>query len=88
LRFNHGTAPEKYERLRMMMGLNPNADLAEAVEQMNADIGLPPSLSAMGVTSADVEELVKYATIDLSGRTNPREAGEDDYRKLFEASLG
>lgn len=88
LRFNHGTSPEKYERLRMMMGLTPNADLAEAVEQMNADIGLPPSLAAMGVASGDLEELVKYATIDLSGKTNPREAGADDYRKLFEASLG
>ncbi|RYF87938.1 MAG: iron-containing alcohol dehydrogenase, partial [Caulobacteraceae bacterium] len=41
LRFNHGATEEKYERLRMMMGLAPSADLAEAIEEMNADIGLP-----------------------------------------------
>ena len=87
LRFNHGTAPEKYERLRMMMGLAPTADLAEAIEQMNADIGLPPSLSAMGVAPSDLDELVRYAALDLSGRTNPRQAGADDYRKLFEECL-
>ena len=87
LRFNTGTAPEKYARLRMMMGLAPTADLAEAVEAMNADIGLPPSLSAMGVAPSDVDELVHYATLDLSGRTNPRRADADDYRKLFEEIL-
>ena len=87
LRFNQGTNDEKYDRLRLMMGLKPGADLAEAVEQMNADIGLPPSLAAMGVVESDFDDLVKYAAMDLSGRTNPRPAAADDYRKLFEESL-
>jgi len=83
LRFNHGTAPEKYERLRETMGLRAGADLADAVLARNAEIGLPSGLRAMGVSEALIPDLVPHAVADLSTRTNPRPVSAEDYARLF-----
>ena len=37
LRFNESECGEKYVRLRQAMGLEPGADLAEAITAMNAE---------------------------------------------------
>jgi alcohol dehydrogenase class IV len=42
-------AEEKFGRLRRALGLAPNGDLAQYIADLNARIGLPASLSAMGV---------------------------------------
>src|SRR3954462_644420 len=49
LRFNAGHVGDKYERLAASMGLARDADLAAETEGLNARIGLPRSLRAMGV---------------------------------------
>lgn len=87
LRFNAGTAPEKYARMAEAMGLPPGADLAEAVLARNAAIGLPPGLRAMGVTEAMIPDLVPHAVADLSSRTTPRTVDGEVYRDLFHAAL-
>jgi len=88
LRYNEGAAPEKYARLRQAMELPAGADLAEAIEEMNAAIGLPPSLGSMGVDQADIDEVVRYAIIDLAARTNAKPAEAQDYRAMAAAALG
>jgi alcohol dehydrogenase class IV len=50
LRFNEAAAPAKYERLRRALGTGPGEDLAAWVADLNAQLGLPPDLAAMGVT--------------------------------------
>ncbi|MBM3645769.1 MAG: iron-containing alcohol dehydrogenase [Alphaproteobacteria bacterium] len=87
LRFNHGTTPEKYERLREIMGLRPGADLSDAVLARNAEIGLPSGLRAMGVSEALIPDLVPHAVADLSSRTNPRPVSAEDYARLFADSM-
>src|SRR6185312_6602367 len=42
-------APEKFARLRRALDLPPDADLAAAISDLNKRIGLPASLSEMGV---------------------------------------
>src|SRR4051812_14622658 len=49
LRFNAGHVGDKYERLAACMGLGRDADLAAEIEGLNARLGLPSSLRAMGV---------------------------------------
>src|SRR5215211_3005678 len=49
LRFNEPAAPEKYERLCGVIGLQPESDLGGWVADLNARIGLPDGLAAMGV---------------------------------------
>jgi 4-hydroxybutyrate dehydrogenase len=87
LRFNEPECGDKYERLRLAIGLAPGADLADAVAAMNADIGLPAGLGAMGVKEDDIPELIAYAQKDLSARTNPRQASADDFEMMIRQSL-
>ena len=87
LRFNEPECGDKYERLRLAIGLASGADLADAVAAMNADIGLPAGLGAMGVEEDDIPELIAYAQKDLSARTNPRQASADDFEMMIRQSL-
>ena len=48
LRFNEGHAGDKYARLRQVMGLAEGADLARAVADLNARLGLPVGLAERG----------------------------------------
>lgn len=87
LRFSEGAAPEKYARLRRSMGLAENADLAEAIEALNARIGIPARLSDVGVQRGQVEEIVDYAVTDLAHNTAPRKPTRDEYAGMIEAVL-
>lgn len=87
LRFNALECKEHYVRLGQAMGLAPGADIADAVSAMNAEIGLPPGLLAMGLQEDDIPELVAYAKIDLAALTNPRRATDEDFEAIIRASL-
>lgn len=87
LRFNMGTAPEKYERLAEAMNLPKGADLADAVSGRNQALGLPGGLGEMGITEAMIADLVPHAVADLSNRTNPRPADAAAYAGLFATAL-
>ncbi|WP_108880972.1 iron-containing alcohol dehydrogenase [Anderseniella sp. Alg231-50] len=87
LRFNEPGCEDKYDRLRSTMGLTAGADLAVAIEELNADIGLPSGLGAMGVSEDMIEDFVPHALADLAHRTNPREASAEDYAALFRQAM-
>lgn len=87
LRFNASECEKKYVRLRQAMGLEPGADLAEAIAQMNANIGLPSGLREMGIEEDDIPELITHALHDLSARSNPRPASEADFEAMIRESL-
>ncbi|MEQ1617389.1 MAG: iron-containing alcohol dehydrogenase [Terricaulis sp.] len=83
-----GNAAEaKFARLRRALGLAANADLPQAIADLNASIGLPGSLSAMGVTDAHWPGARDYAASDLATLTNavPFDAGK--YDELFRRAL-
>jgi alcohol dehydrogenase class IV len=88
LRFNQGHDDGKYERLRRAMGLAAGADLAEAVEAMNARLGLPKTLGEMGVTEAMIPDLLPHTVSDLANWTNPRKADEAAYEALYREAIG
>lgn len=87
LRFNEPECEEKYVRLRQAMGLAPDADIAEAIAEMNASIGIPSGLGAMGVTEAEIPGIIEYAKTDLAAFTNPREASEADYEAMIREAM-
>lgn len=88
LRFNEGHVGDKYDRLRQAFGLEPKADLARFVEDMNARLGLPKNLGAMGVAPAQIAGLVQPALADHCSATNPRKLTATDMEGLFRAALG
>jgi len=87
LRFNASAAAEKYPRLARAMGLAEGADLAAAIEDLNAGLGLPKSLREMGVTAAHRGRAVAGAVADHSTASNARPVSRADYEALFDAAL-
>jgi 4-hydroxybutyrate dehydrogenase len=88
LRFNEAAAPEKYERLRRIIGGGPDLDLAGWVAGLNVRLGLPEGLAAMGVPPAVLSRIAEHAEQDPSTETNARPATRADYEEMLRASLG
>lgn len=80
-------AEEKFARLRRALGLAPNADLPQYIADLNARIGLPGSLSAMGVTEAHWPTTRDYAVSDIATLSNAVPFDGDKYGELFQRSL-
>jgi 4-hydroxybutyrate dehydrogenase len=91
LRFNERApsvvAERRYARMRRVMGVPEHADLAQALFDMTARLGLPTGLRQMGVDETMFDKVVQGALVDHCHRTNPREASADDYRRMLNESL-
>ena len=91
IRFNAGAESiQKEERLARMaqaMGLEKSADVAQAVHDMTARLGLPTGLRAMGVTEDLFDAVIEHALLDHCHKTNPRIASADDYRRMLNESM-
>ena len=87
LRFNEGAAPEKYERLKFAMGLSQNADLGDEIAKLNEAIGIPTTLSSIGVEMSDGPGIVEFALNDLAHRGNAKPADQGDYERIFEQAF-
>ena len=88
LRENKGAADAKYERLRYAMGLQPDADLGDAIARLNSDLGIPENLSAMGLEASDGPGIVEYALQDLAHRGNAKPLEQGDYERIYTTALG
>jgi alcohol dehydrogenase class IV len=60
--------------------------VADAISAMNARLGLPAGLAAMGVGPELDEHIVEHALPDHCHKTNPRLASREDYLALIAAS--
>ena len=87
LRFNAGHVGDKYRRFVHAMGLRPDTDLAEFIEELNGRIGLPGSLREMGLPEKVVPEMAIKAARDHCTPTNPRPCGVEDYERIMRESL-
>ena len=81
----------RLQRMAQAIGL-PSCDaagteLAEAVREMNARLGLPSGLAAMGVTRDLFDRVIAGALADHCHKTNPRVASAEEYREMLEASM-
>jgi alcohol dehydrogenase class IV len=88
LRFNRPSIGDKWQRLGEAMGLPPGADVADAVAGLNARLGLPATLRAMGVPEQVMPAMAEAATRDHCNPTNPRQASKDDYLAMLRAAMG
>lgn len=61
--------------------------VAEAIRDMNARLGLPSGLRALGVTEAMFDRIVEGAMKDHCHKTNPRVATAGEYREMLAESM-
>ena len=91
LRFNETAETvvrdNRYARMRRVMNLPAGADLAQAVHDLTAQLGLPTGLRQMGVPDDALEHVVEGALLDHCHKTNPRIATADDYRRMLAESM-
>ncbi len=89
LRFNAGVngIGWKYDRLRQAMGLAAGADLADHVARLNARLGLPAGLRAMGVDEAMFAQVIPHALKDHTAATNPRPLTEESVAALLREAM-
>jgi 4-hydroxybutyrate dehydrogenase len=77
----------KIERLAEAMRLDGAAAVAPAIAAMNARLGLPTGLRAMGVTEEQFPKIIQGALADHNHKTNPREASPADYERMLRESM-
>lgn len=77
----------RLERMAHAMGLTSAGDVADAVKDMNARLGLPTGLAEMGVQREWFGRIIAGAMADHCHKTNPRLASEQDYEEMLAASM-
>jgi len=87
LRYNETAAPEKYDRLRRVIGIRPKDDLAGWVSDLNTRLGLPRGLAELGVPPDVLPRIAEHAEQDPSTETNARPATRADYQEMLRASM-
>ena len=81
---------KRLQRMAHAMGLGScdakGAELAEAIHAMNARLGLPRGLKALGVGADMYEKIIDGAMADHCHKTNPRLATREDYLEMLRTS--
>jgi alcohol dehydrogenase class IV len=77
----------RLQRMAHAMGLQSGSDIGAAIVDMNARLGLPTGLAAMGVTESQFDAVIAGAMADHCHKTNPRIATPDEYRAMLNASM-
>ncbi|MEY8838752.1 iron-containing alcohol dehydrogenase, partial [Cribrihabitans sp. XS_ASV171] len=88
LQFNRPKTERVLSRAADYLGIEGGFEgFAGYVDELNASLGIPRTLSELGVTDPDLDVLVRDALRDPSTGGNPVEMTEENTRKLFEAVL-
>ena len=77
----------RLNRMAQAMGLKSGTDIPDAIKDMNARLGLPTGLAAMGVTEGLFDQVITGALADHCHKTNPRIASAEEYRQMLSVSL-
>jgi alcohol dehydrogenase class IV len=91
--FNAATAPEKYVEIADCLKLSGNTAsekvdaLVAYIEDLNARLGIPPTLAAFGIKEAlfveNLERMASGAVADPCTGTNPRGISDSEMQQLF-----
>ena len=77
----------RLNRMAQVMGLASGSDIPEAIKDMNARLGLPTGLAAMGVQRGQFDQIIVGAMADHCHKTNPRIATAEEYAGMLRDSL-
>lgn len=88
LQFNAPAIRERFGHVAAYLGIAGGFDgFCAFVDQFNDSLGIPKTLTALGVTNPDLDALAEAAMRDPSTGGNPVELTEAALRGLFEAVL-
>ena len=93
--FNAATSAERLSDVARAMGVSVDGmDAAAgaqaclgAIRKLSVDIGIPASLSELGVKEKDIPLLTENALKDACGLTNPRKASHAEIEAIFRGAM-
>lgn len=89
-------SPDKYALVAEIMGYDLEGlstreaaqTVVEAIHQLNADVGIPDSLAALGVTEDALPKMAEIAlTVTRPIENNPRKPNKNDIIEIYEEAL-
>ncbi len=87
LRYNAGIRTEEYARLAHEMQVPAGQTLDRFVEELNQRLGMPASLSAMGIRREWLDDVARISMEDHCTKTNARTPTEADYRAILDEAF-
>lgn len=88
LQFNRSEIASRFDSVAAYLGITGGFDgFCEFVDDLNASMGIPKTLSELGVTDPDIDRLVQDALADPSTGGNPVKMTASNTRTLIEACL-
>ncbi|WP_445449632.1 lactaldehyde reductase [Enterococcus faecalis] len=94
--FNKEYTGEKYREIAVAMGVKDAAELplsevrdaaVQAVKQLGIDVGIPQSLTEIGMKETDVQKIAEDAFRDVCSPGNPRDATVEEISELYKSML-
>jgi alcohol dehydrogenase class IV len=88
LQFNRDAIADRFEAVTGYLGINGGFDgFCAYVDDLNASLSIPKTLTALGVKNANLDALTQSALNDPSVGGNPVAMTQQNTRKLFESIL-
>lgn len=88
LQFNREKITERFDAAAAYLGIVGGFDgFCQYVDELNASMNIPKTLTELGITNPDIDRLVKDALADPSTGGNPVEMTEENTRVLIEGIL-
>ena len=88
LRYNYNVLGDKIARMKQVMMVPDSQSLDQAIEILAAKLGLPSSLSEMGITTAMVPGMIEHALVDPTTRTNAKPVDAAGFEDLYQDAMG
>ena len=94
--YNKEYTGEKYREIAVAMGVKNAADMplaevrnaaVQAVKQLGIDVGIPQSLSELGVKTEDIPQIAADAARDVCTPGNPRDVSVEEITALYQSML-
>ena len=83
LQYNERYVPEKFDQLKQALKLRVESDLAEWSTILVRGLGLPDTLSKLGINNSELPKVAELAAQDHLLQTNPRPCNEEDLLGLL-----
>jgi|LUMD01.1.fsa_nt_gb hypothetical protein len=83
LNYNERYVPEKFDQLKQTLKLRVGCDLVEWSKSLAHELGLPGSLSQLGINKSELSKVAELASKDHLLETNPRPCNEEDLLGLL-----
>ncbi len=89
MEFNIVGSEEKFKRIAKSLQLKAGGgkEVVQYLKELNARIGIPKNLSAIGVKEEHLETLADLALADFAHPNNPKPVGRKDFFDLYRKAL-